>query len=195
MENDAESKALEAIIRNDARQRMFVYALLIAAFVLFSFVVVSGKNAIIKQIKSVTQSQAHIVEEAQKDKNIRTEESRRYITCLLTLTVTARDEAGQKYCYDQSDLPGGRTSKEFNPVTVDPNGAEDVTVPSAAKASSNSYSHPTPKKVQEQSDTSQVQPQQSTQTSTTKEPTPTVTPPAPFLELVLDHVNKFLGGL
>src|SRR4051794_6663277 len=108
MESDTEYQAYLKIVKNDKRFR-------IAAFLLHVVVLA----AVLLSLLVVANNQKNLVAVAQKDGRTRTEENRRYITCLLILPLEMRDPRGQKYCYDRSDLPGGRRASEFTPIEVD----------------------------------------------------------------------------
>jgi hypothetical protein len=107
MEGDLEYKAYERLVKNDKRQR-------VATFLLLVFVLA----AVLVSLVVVAHNQQALVANAQRDGRTRTEENRRYITCLLILPLESRNPGGQKYCFDQSDLPGGRQPSEFTPIEV-----------------------------------------------------------------------------
>src|SRR3954447_385714 len=108
MESDAEYRAYERIVKNDRRQRVATFLLLIAVL-----------TAVLASLIVVANNQRDLVADAQRDSRIRTDESRRYVTCLLILPLEARNVSGQRYCFDRSDLPGGRQPSEFTPLEVD----------------------------------------------------------------------------
>jgi hypothetical protein len=128
MESDAETQALTSIIKNDRRQRVFIYALLtLMAIVIISFV--------IGQVQRVLQQQQRLVAAAQANSRTRTEEFRRYITCIFIIPIDQRTVAAQRYCFKLSDLPGGRTENEFTPIEIDPN---DIAASNLSKRNSES---------------------------------------------------------
>jgi hypothetical protein len=119
---DAEYQAYRKIVTNDRRQRVATFLLL--------FVVLA---AVLMSLVIVANTQKELVAQAQKDSRTRTEENRRYITCLLILPLAARDAHGQKYCFDSSDLPGGRQGLEFTPILVDADAGASADSPAAAQ--------------------------------------------------------------
>jgi hypothetical protein len=122
---DGEFIALDKLNQAERRYRGFLYVLACLVFLAFMYTAYT----INQKFDEITSKQQELVAKAQLDGRTRTEEFRRYITCIFIIPVEQRTPENQLFCYRKSDLPGGRTEKEFVPIEFDLHDADVAVIP------------------------------------------------------------------